>query len=401
MDVRALLRSDDDNSERWRSVFAIAGWQTAASLCYYSIFAATAFVREGFEISRTLVGVFLTAAMVGYTLNLFPSGAAVDGFGESKVMIAGLLALGGGVVAVSLAPTYAILLAASVLLGAAYATAMPASNKGIVAAAPRGRENLAMGIKQVGVTAGSGAASLVVTGVAAVAAWQLGFWTIAVVAVGYAAIFALTYSGTDGSGSLSRPDFSGLGQNRAYLLLVAAGLFVGATIFSMLGYVILYVQDVVAASAAAGGVVLALAQVTGSVGRVGSGSLADRLGDAHGAATVSLAQLAGAVVLFALLAFGDLSLTVAAVVFGALGLTVLGMTGVYYSCLSDIVASEDVGTATAGGQTAINVGGLLTPPAFGFLADTFGYDAGWAMLAVLTVCGTLLLWGVRRETARE
>lgn len=83
MDVRALLHSDEENPTRWRSVFAIAGWQTAASLCYYSIFAATAFVREEFEISRTLVGVFLTAAMVGYTATLFPSGAAVDGFGES------------------------------------------------------------------------------------------------------------------------------------------------------------------------------------------------------------------------------------------------------------------------------------------------------------------------------
>lgn len=35
----------------------------------------------------------------------------------------------------------------------AYATAMPASNKGIVANAPQGRENLAMGLKQVGVIA--------------------------------------------------------------------------------------------------------------------------------------------------------------------------------------------------------------------------------------------------------
>ena len=48
---------------------------------------------------------------------------------------------------------------------------MPASNKGIVAAAPWGRQNLAMGIKQVGVTAGSGAASVVVTGVGAALLW--------------------------------------------------------------------------------------------------------------------------------------------------------------------------------------------------------------------------------------
>lgn len=388
----------------WTPVLVIAGWQTAASLCYYSVFAATAFVREDFGLSRTLVGVFLTAALVGYTLNLFPSGAAVDGFGERPAMVVSLLALAAGAVAVSLAPSYLLLLAAAVLLGGAYATAMPGSNKGILASAPRGRENLAMGIKQVGVTAGSGAASLVVTGVAAVLAWRLGFWVVAAVAGAYALAFALAYEGTGGSGRWRLPDRSGLAANRAYLLLVGAGLFVGATIFSMLGYVILYVEDVVGAGAVAGGVVLALTQATGSAGRVGAGSLADRLGSARGPATLSLAQFAGATALFAALAVGVHALVpgvgplpVAALVFGGLGLTVLGMTGVYYSCLGELVSGDDVGGATAGGQTAINLGGLLAPPAFGYLADTAGYDAGWAALAVLAACGTVLFWGVRRE----
>ncbi len=380
-------------------MLVIAGWQTAASLCYYSIFAATSFVREDFDLSRTLVGVFLTAALLGYTLNLFPSGAAVDGFGERRMMVASLLALAGGAVAVSLAPNYLLLLGAAVLLGGAYATAMPASNKGIVASAPRGRENLAMGVKQVGVTAGSGAASLVVTGVAAVLAWRLGFWVIAVVAGGYVAVFWFAYSGTGGTGRWELPDLSKLTGDRAYLLLVAAGLFVGATIFSMLGYVILYVEDVVGAGAAAGGVVLALTQAAGSAGRVGAGSLADRLGSADSAATVSLVQLGGAVALFGALGAGVTSLPIAAAVFGGLGLTVLGMTGVYYSCLGELVPSEDLGAATAGGQTAINLGGLLAPPAFGYLADTAGYRVGWAAMAVLSACGVVLLWGVRREIA--
>ncbi|WP_128477941.1 MFS transporter [Halorussus pelagicus] len=383
----------------WRSVLVIAGWQTAASLCYYSIFAATSFVREDFDVSRTLVGLFLTAALVGYTLNLFPSGAAVDGFGERRTMVVSLLALAGGTVAVALAPTYLLLLGAAVVLGGAYAAAMPASNKGIVAAAPRGRENLAMGVKQVGVTAGSGAASLVVTGVAAVFVWRRGFWVVAAVAGAYAVVFAFLYTGTGGSGRWELPDLSGLADDRAYLLLVAAGLFVGATIFSMLGYIILYVEDIVGAGAAAGGVVLALTQTTGSAGRIGAGSLADALDGDSGAATVSLAQLGGSVLLFGSLALGITDLAVAAAVFAGLGLTVLGMPGVYYSCLGELVASEDLGAATAGGQTAINVGGLLTPPAFGYLVDTTGYGVGWAALGALSACGMVLLWGVRREMA--
>ena len=380
----------------WRSVATVAGWQTAASLCYYTIFAATSFVRSEFSVSESLVGVFLTAALLGYTVMLFPSGAAVDGFGEKRTMVVGLLALAVASVGVSLAPSYGLLLAAGALLGMAYSTAMPSSNRAIVASSPPGRQGLAMGLKQVGVTAGSGAASLVITGVAAVTAWYVGFWVVAVVAAGYAVAFAVLYDGSEGDGEFSLPDLSGLWDNRAYVLLVAGGLFVGASIFSMLGYTVLYVQDDVAgAGAAAGGIVLALTQVTGSVGRIGAGSLADRLGGAKGAATVALGQMAVAVVLFATLAAGEWSLPVAVALFVGLGLSIHGSTGVFYSCLSELVDSDDIGGATAGGQTAINTGGLVAPPLFGLLVETGGYDLGWGLLAGVTLVGTLLLVAVR------
>lgn len=385
-------------ARNWRGVAAVAVWQTAASLCYYSIFAATSIVRDAFSLTESLVGLFLTAALVGNTLAMFPSGAAVDGFGEKRVMVGGLFGLAAATVAVSFAPSYGIVLLASVVLGVAYSSAMPGTNRGIVATAPRGHESFAMGLKQVGVTAGSGAASLVVTGVAAVAAWQVGFWAIAALAAVYAVAFAVLYDGAGGTGEFSMPDVRGLRANGAYVLLVAGGLFLGASIFSMLGYTILYVEDVVGASAAVGGAVLALTQVTGSVSRVGAGSLADRLGGANGAATVALGQVALAVALFATLAAGAASLPVAVAVFAGLGLSIHGSTGVFYSCLSELVDEGDIGAATAGGQTAINVGGLLAPPLFGTLVETAGYAEGWALLAACTAATTALLFAVRRRT---
>ncbi|ELZ90786.1 MFS transporter [Haloferax volcanii] len=389
---------DDSGGGSWRAVGSVAGWQTAASLCYYAIFAATGFVRDAFSVSESLVGLFLTAGLLGYTVFLFPSGAAVDGYGEKPVMVVGLLALSVALVGVTFAPpSYLLLLVTVALLGAAYSTAMPASNRGIVAAAPAGSKNLAMGLKQVGVTVGSGASSLVVTGVAVVAAWQVGFWAIAVFAAGYALVFATRYRGNPGTGRLERPRLAGLGGNRAYVALVAAGLFIGASIFSMLGYTVLYVQDVVGTGPALAGGVLAATQVTGSVGRIGAGSLADRLGGPRGAATVALVQLAGAVALFSLLVGtgGSFALTIA--VFVALGLTIHGSTGVFYSCLSGVVDDGDIGAATAGGQTALNVGGLVAPPLFGFVVESTGYGAGWALVAGSTVLATVLLFVVRRR----
>ncbi|ELZ95209.1 major facilitator superfamily transporter [Haloferax mucosum ATCC BAA-1512] len=390
--------ADHTTSGSWRAVGSVAGWQTAASLCYYTIFAATGFIRDEFVISESLVGVFVTAGLLGYTLVLFPSGAAVDGYGEKPVMVVGLLALAIALVGVSLSPpSYALLLVTAALLGGAYSTAMPASNRGIVAAAPTGRTNLAMGLKQVGVTVGSGASSLIITGIAVVAAWQVGFWLIAAVAVGYALVFATRYDGNAGTGRLERPRLGGLRDNRAYVALVAAALFIGASIFSMLGYTVLYVQDVVGRGPAIAGGVLAATQVTGSIGRIGAGSLADRLGGARGAATVALVQLAGSVGLFALLVGTGRSLVMTVGIFVALGLTIHGSTGVFYSCLSAVVDDGDIGAATAGGQTALNVGGLLAPPLFGGAVEFVGYGAGWGFVAGSTALATALLFVVRRR----
>jgi hypothetical protein len=66
----------------WRSVGLVTGWQLTASLAFYAIFAATAFVRDTFGVSRAMTGVAITAIMFGYTALLFGAGAAVDGYGE-------------------------------------------------------------------------------------------------------------------------------------------------------------------------------------------------------------------------------------------------------------------------------------------------------------------------------
>ncbi|ERG95878.1 MFS transporter [Haloquadratum walsbyi] len=393
-------------SERWRPVGLVAGWQTAASLCYYSIFAATDFVRNTFALSESLVGLFLAAALIGYTLALFPSGAAVDGYGERPVMIVGLLGLAAAAVGVSFAPTYLTILIAAGVLGAAYSTAMPASNRGIVANAPAGQANLAMGLKQVGVTTGSAAASIVITGVAAVVVWPVGFWIIAIIAGGYTLGFGRTYTGKPGSGEITIPDMWGLIKGRRYALLIVAGLFIGASIFSMLGYIVLYVVDVVRLGSRVGnlgitatiigGGVLALTQLTGSAARIAAGSLADRLrshqmADSQGSALVAAAQLTLGTVLFITLAVGPQSILVVIVAFIGLGLSIHGSPGVFYSCLADLVDDTELGAATAGGQIAINIGGVLTPPLFGIIVETSGYNLAWVLLAGLSGIAAVLL----------
>ncbi|WP_276273126.1 MFS transporter [Haloarcula litorea] len=384
-----------------RPLGLVTAWQVVASTCFYALFAGTALLQARLDLSRFLVGVVVTAATLGYTVALFPVGAAVDGVGEKPVMVAGLLALGAGVAGVGLADGLPTLLVAAVFLGAAYATAMPATNRAIVTSVGPALRGRAMGIKQVGVTGGSGVAAVLVVSVApSVGAWNLGFLVAGGAALVAAAVFAAGYRGAPGD-AWRLPDVRGLGANGPYVALSAAGFFLGAALFTTVGYATLYLTDAVGVSVAVAGLAFAAMQVAGSAGRVAAGALADRreAGEARANATVLLGQAALGAALLAALAVPELPRPVALALVVGVGATVLGFTGLYYACLTALVPADEVGAATAGGQTALNAGALLAPPAFGWLADTVSYRAGWLLLAAGVGVGVAFVAVVARRTA--
>jgi len=383
-----------------RQLGLLTGWQTIASTCFYALFAGTALLSDAIGLSRFQVGLVVTAGTLGYTVALFPVGAVVDGAGEKPVLVGGLLALALGVVAVGLAGSYYPLLAAACVLGAAYATAMPATNRAIVTTIPAAIRGRAMGIKQVGVTGGSGvAAVLVVSFAPSVGAWNLGFLLVGGLAVAVALLFALGYSGTPG-GEWQLPDVRALGRNTAYVSLAGAGFFLGAALFTTVGYATLYLTDAVEVSVAVAGAGFAAMQVSGSGGRVVAGWVADRRPEpeARANALVLLGQATLGVLLLAALAIPGLPKPVAMAALVGVGATVLGFTGLYYACMTALVPTDEVGAATAGGQTALNGGALLAPPAFGYLADAISFRASWALLAGVATVGVALLAVTIRRT---
>lgn len=176
------------------------------------------------------------------------------------------------------------------------------------------------------------------------------------------------------------------------------GFFLGADLFTTTGYTILYVEESVGASVGFAGVVLAAVQVGGSAGRVLSGAVSDFLPGSERVVTTRILVIQAAC---SVLAFLGVILVgsplVALVAFTLLGFFILGFTGMYYSCMSTLVDADEMGRATAGGQLTLNGGALLGPPAFGLLADVFGYDAAWSALASGGVIATLLLLSIERH----
>ncbi|SEV79662.1 MFS transporter [Natrinema salifodinae] len=385
----------------WKGYTAlILLWQLTASACFYSVYAVTPFVREEFGVSATLVGVMMTALTLGYTVFLLPIGSFIDEYGEDRALVGGLVGLGLGAVGVTVAPTYLVLLASVFVVGAFYATAMPGTNKAVFNAVPDERLNTSMGIKQVGVTAGSGISSVLVPWFGATRfGWKVAFLLAAGVAAATSIVFWASYDAGGRGSDGGRDGIRARLAEPSYLLLIAAGFALGAGLFTTVGYTILYVDEAVGASVVVAGVTLAAAQVAGSAGRLAFGWLADRLSAPLTVSTLRILclQAAASVVLFLAVPFAGSALT-GLVLFSLLGFFILGFTGVYYSCIGSIVPSEEMGSATAGAQIALNCGALIAPPTFGFLVDVTGYDAGWTMLAAMAFLGFVFLVVLLRRT---
>jgi MFS family permease len=376
----------------WRLVGTITGWQVTASVIYYSVYVATPFFKDTYGLTAFEVGLTITALTISYAIFLLPLGAMVDRLGERWMLTAGLAGLSIGAITVALSWSYLSLLAAVFVLGSVYGTAIPGTNKAIFDQIAPGRQNLAMGIKQVGITAGSGISAVFITSIAAVATWQIGFLGAALFGLIIAAIFGVSYRVPVDAGVASFPDLRAIARSAPYRALTMSGFFLGVGLFTTTAYTILYLNVSVGLSVAAGGLVLAGIQITGSVGRVLTGWIADHVGGAAQQVTIRilLVQAIGGVISFgAVVTFKSPTLAVVSLLF--VGFFAVGFTAMYYSCLGTLVPPAEMGGATAGAQLSLTLGSVVGPPTFGYMADTFGYSSGWTMLMLAAAVGVAFI----------
>ncbi len=377
----------------WKIVSAVTIWHIAASICYYAIYAGTPLFRNAFDLSGVQIGFIITALSLGYATSLLPFGIATDRFGERRTLTLGLIGLAIGVFAVTVAPSYWLLLLAAFFIGSMYGSATPGTNKAIFDQIEPGRQHRAIGIKQIGPTIGSAIGAVLITGLAGLFFWQFGFLVAAGVSFAIAVAFFFIYRNSDRA-EPNVPNFRGLLSNKPFIVLLLAGTCIGSAFYTTTGYTVLFIEESIGATVATGGLVLATLQIASSAGRIGAGTLADVLPGTPRVRTggILIAQAIGGGLLFFVLPLTNTAL-VAGIAFVGIGVFILGSPGVYFSCISTLFPEEELGAASAVGQLAMTLSGLFAPPAFGYLIDVSGYAAAWGLLGGLsfTAGGLLLL----------
>lgn len=351
-------------------------------------------LAQVFGLSYAQVGLLRGLSAAVMAAMEVPSGILAERVGERLLLVFGLVAAGGGYLAVALADGFGAIAISFAVAGLGAGFQHSLSSAVIV-----NHTDDKQGRRALGAYNGSGdTGKLAFTAVFSAAigaglAWDLVLMSLSLASLASAGLVLFwlrnirppvaagpaTLGQGEGSrwGILDPRRFSGFG------VIVFLDSTIQAMFLTFLPFVLM--ARGAAPEVAAGAVVLAL--VGGMAGKFACGFLAARIGDRLAFIVMQVFTVAG----IAVLAFAPVTLTLLAL--PAIGLAVQGSSTVTYGAVGEFVEERRRARGYALVYTLANGASVTGPLVFGLVADNAGFDAAMALLAVLVVL-TLLPVGV-------
>lgn len=379
------VTAQQTSGRRWVVLAVGVLAQTAACAFVYGVPFLVPDLRDQLGLSLATAGTYVAAPTAGLLATLILWGAAADRFGERKVMASGLLlaALAVGTVGLTPGLGYGVVLTLFVLGGAAAASVFAASGRMIMGWFARTERGLAMGIRQTAQPLGVAVAGLVLPGLAQ----RNGAFGAMVVPAALCLLAALLVIGAapDPARPPRAPDAHTASPYRTAVLwrVHAASAMLVVPQFAIGAFATEYLVRQQGWSTTAAGAFVAVIQVAGAVGRIGSGVWSDRVGSR----LRPMRQLAvGAALVLLTFALGDAVapwLAIAALVVG--GIVTVADNGLAFTAVAEIAGPMWSGRALGVQNTGQNIVASLTPIALGALVGAAGYAVGFAVAAVAPV----------------
>ncbi|WP_240377997.1 MFS transporter [Bacillus piscicola] len=391
-----------------RSPWQMLGWllftQVLVAFVGRSIAPLGVFIGASLSLSNAQIGMLPAALFLGQIAVAIPSGALVDRFGSRALLLGLSLCLGLSFIAASFSSSFLLVLLFFMIGGFGYGAMHPTSSIGILNWFERRKRGTAMGIKQMGVTAGSALAALLLVPLSAAIGWRPVILGAASLLVAAGLLSYVRYQDTaavkretkgkkkPGTSERRGAAFFQMVKNRALVFVSSGAIGFNIAQTSLNTYVIIYANQVLGMSIAAAAVLLVVSEVGGSIGRVAWGVISDRL--FHGNRMILLMMIAlisaACAVVMALFQPGVPFIAVAALIF-VFGLCVSGFNGLWMNAATEVVPAKQAGISSGFSVSVGSLGMVVGPPLFGLTTDMTGaFTAGWFALAAVLVLTALL-----------
>lgn len=348
-----------------------------------------------------------------YVAILYGTGAAgsalctglVPRFGALRVSQVCLLSCGVGLVLVASGHLSAIALGAFII-GLAYGPAPVASSHVLARLTPPSWMNLVFSVKQTGVPLGTALSGMLMPALALAVGWRGAALAGAAICLSAAAVLQPLRASLDADRDSGRKVLA-LANLVGPLRLVLSDMdlrrlslisFVYAGMQTTLSsFLVAYLANRLGLSLVLAGMVLAISQAAGALGRVLWGIVADR-----GVEPVRLLMFLGFAMSAASILTGFFSdawpwaaIILVCIVFGA---TAAGWNGVFLAQMARMAPPGRVSDVAGGASFLTYAGVMVIPPLFAaILAVTGSYAIGFCAVALLTLAGGL--WLVIRPVA--
>lgn len=342
------------------------------------------------------VGLVYLAAMMGSLI----AGALVGAAGPCRTGQVAMALDAAGCLLAGI-PHPATVMLGSVVIGCAYGLINPAASELLIRHSPPERRNLIFSVKQTGVPLGGMAAGLIGPSVALALGWSAVLWFAAAACLVVAAASQPGRARLDGHRApAGRLAFSldavrTVARSGSLRWLALASVCFSAVQLCVVAFLVALLVEDLGFDLVSAGAVLAAVQVSGAVGRVFWGVVADRLRDGSAvlfglAATMAVAS--GVVALF----LAALPISWAVALFLLLGLSAVGWNGVYLSEIARLSPPQAVGATTGAAMFFTFTGVVFGPAIFSMLHDVLGsYVRSYGFLAGISIAAAVMVLAVR------
>jgi MFS family permease len=360
-------------------------------------------IQATYGVSNTETGLLFTLLMLGYSTVQLPSGVLGDRVGEPRVIVGGVAVAALATAGAFLAPTFALLTLAAVLIGVGTGVHKTVAIPYLSKEYPD-RTGLALGVMDtIGQFGGIAAPVVVVALLASALHWRTVFALIVVASLAFGMLFWLSAttgdpradSGADGAENGDDTDpglrayLSIFADRKLTLFLVVTTLFTFAWngIASFFPLFLISEKGIATDTAGLAYSLLFAASVSQAV----TGDTSDRFGRLR----IALLLFGCMIVGLSLLLVAE-SLAFVLLLTAVMGIGLHGFRPVRDSYLMDLIPSS-VGGGTLGiVRTVMTVIGALSPAVVGYLSDTVGFVAAFGVLIAVLVCGAALIVVLRR-----
>jgi len=354
----------------------------------------------------------MSAAAFGYMIGMFPAGWAADRIGVRWLLVFGELVGGISLLGMFLSPSYTSALVIMAVAGFGGGCLMPATTKGVMVWFPANERATVMGFKQTSVNIGGIVAAMILPGMALALGWHFAFLILGILAIVIGVISFILYKeppvpvepGPENNAILTEDIVLPVNKSvltilksRDMWLIAMAGLTLLIVEFGIIAHLVLYLTEVIRLPVVTAGIILAVTEAGGILGKPGGGFLSDRVFKSRRSVYMLWGGISGIMCLLIAIWGTALSWVLYPILF-ILGITSIGWGGIHLTLVGELAGKELVGTATGTVMLITAAGGVIGPTLFGYIVDVTGsYQPAWLFCAIMSAICVLALYFVRDE----